>query len=473
MEKSNAVVSYSSLSNVNKASNYDESSRPVLFPGNISFSSGSGPFGQNHLYQSSMDPDFLGGYDSEKDPYSYAKARPQPEVNLKNVMGGILAILTGRNKASGDTRLQQTSSDISFLGPGTNEDSFLHPSVYIPSAPPLLEAEAINYDAYKEILEADPPEWLPDSSSTTCMQCNSPFTALTRGRHHCRFCGGIFCRVCTKGRCLMPIKFQQRDPQRVCDACYDRLDPLQGILINSISNAMQTAKHDVMDWTCTRGWLNLPVGLSMEHEIYKASNTLSSYCQVARLNPERTIPYAVLKGARGLAILTVAKVGALLTYKLGTGLVVSRRSDGSWSAPSAIFSVGLGWGAQVGAELTDFIIVLHGSKAVKTFCSRMHFSLGAGLSAAAGPVGRVFEADLRSGDRGFGLCYTYSCSKGAFVGVSLEGNIVATRIDANLRFYGDPYLTTTDILLGTVERPRAAEPLYSSLDELYSNLRRS
>ncbi|GAB2289847.1 hypothetical protein Dimus_024150 [Dionaea muscipula] len=42
---------------------------------------------------------------------------------------------------------------------------------------------------------------------------------------------------------------------------------------------------------------------------------------------------------------------------------------------------------------------------------------------------------------------------GAFVGVSLEGNIVVTRMDTNLRFYGDPYLTTSDILLGTVERP--------------------
>lgn len=60
----------------------------------------------------------------------------------------------------------------------------------------------------------------------------------------------------------------------------------------------------------------------------------------------------------------------------------------------------------------DFIIVLHDSRAVKTFCSRMHFSLGAGCSAAAGPVGRVLEADLRAGDRGSGLCYTYSCSKG-------------------------------------------------------------
>ncbi|GKB75042.1 Ysc84 actin-binding domain-containing protein [Tanacetum coccineum] len=112
--------------------------------------------------------------------------------------------------------------------------------------------------------------------------------------------------------------------------------------------------------------------------------------------------------------------------------------------------------AMAGGELMDFIIVLHDYKAVKTLCSRMHFSLGAGCSAAAGPVGRVLEADLRAGDRGSGMCYTYSC---AFVGVSLEGNIVATRMDTNLHFYGYPYLTTGDILLGTVDRPKAAEPL--------------
>ena len=68
--------------------------------------------------------------------------------------------------------------------------------------------------------------------------------------------------------------------------------------------------------------------------------------------------------------------------------------------------------SQIGGELMDFIIVLHDSKAVKTFCSRMHFSLVAGCSAAARPVGRVLEADLHAGDRSSGMCYTYSCSKG-------------------------------------------------------------
>lgn len=56
--------------------------------------------------------------------------------------------------------------------------------------------------------------------------------------------------------------------------------------------------------------------------------------------------------------------------------------------------------------------MLHGFKAVKAFTSQMHISLGAGLSAAAGPVGRVVEADFRAGDRGSGMCYTYSFSKG-------------------------------------------------------------
>ena len=68
---------------------------------------------------------------------------------------------------------------------------------------------------------------------------------------------------------------------------------------------------------------------------------------IDRLNPDKLIPMAILKGAKGLAILTIAKAGVLLAYKLGTGLVISQRLDGSWSASSAIFSIGLGWGAQV------------------------------------------------------------------------------------------------------------------------------
>ncbi|CAN8268361.1 unnamed protein product [Cochlearia groenlandica] len=415
-------------------------------------------------------------YIDDDDGYDSSPDLSPPPVNLKNVLTGLVAIVTGQNKNEVKTVISPSSSsspcsssNVSFLGSSKDGETCLHSSVYTPSAPPLFASK--DYTVYKELLEAEPPEWQPDSSTTTCTHCSLPFTALTRGRHHCRFCGGIFCRGCSKGKCLLPSRFRERNPKRVCDSCYERLDPLQGLLISSVSNAVQVAKHDVGDWTCTRAWLNLPVGLSMEDEIFKASNTLRGYCQVARLDPEKSIPHAVLSRAKGLAILTVVKAGALLSYKLGTGLVISKTQDGTWSAPSAIMSVGLGWGAQIGGELMDFVIVMHDLKAVKTFCSRMHFSLGAGCSMAAGPVGRVMEADLRAGDGGSGICYTYSRSKGAFVGVSLEGNVVTTRRDMNVRFYGDPYLTTSDILLGSVAQPKAAEPLYTALRELYASIR--
>uniref|UniRef100_A0A1D1Y8J8 SH3 domain-containing protein PJ696.02 n=1 Tax=Anthurium amnicola TaxID=1678845 RepID=A0A1D1Y8J8_9ARAE len=470
MTKSKEIVSYSSLPKFDKENHYHDDAGPGAWTATQGGTCVSDlrSFSQDYSCDLFFDSNMLTEYNSVVDRSHSTWSSIRPEVNFENVLKGIIAIVTGKNRSNVHTEDQSVKSNISFLESGKNGDSFLHSSVYAPSAPSLREAEALKYYNHKEVLLAEPPEWVPDSHASTCMQCGSPFKALTRGRHHCRFCGGIFCGACTKGRCLMPVKFRQREPQRVCDSCYDRLEPLQDILIKSISNSVQSAKHDVMDWTCSRGWLNLPLGLSMEHEIYKASNSLRSYCQVSRLNPEKSIPAAILKGAKGLAILTVAKAGVLVTYKLGTGLVVARRSNGSWSAPSAILSVGLGWGAQIGGELTDFILVLHGSKAVKAFTSRMHLSLGAGLSAAAGPVGRILEADLRAGDGGSGMCYTYSFSKGAFLGVSLEGNIVATRTDANAQFYGDAYLTAYEILLGAVERPRAAAPLYSALDDLKS-----
>lgn len=275
---SEGKVSYASLSKMEK-----ENSK-FTYVDDFDDTPWSPQEGKNVSYPDPLDSeDFMdGGYDSGEDHYTPVSRNDPPEVNLKNVMSGIVAILMGRNKDHSSLRSlpQLPSSNVSFLGSAKDGETVLHASVYTPSAPPLFEPNALNYHAYKDVLEAEPPEWLPDSSTTVCMQCHAPFTALTRGRHHCRFCGGIFCRVCSKGRCLLPVKFRERNPQRVCDTCYDRLDPLQAVLINTISNASQAAKHDVMDWTCSRGWLNLPVGLSMEHEIYKSTNTLRTFSQV-------------------------------------------------------------------------------------------------------------------------------------------------------------------------------------------------
>lgn len=265
----------------------------------------------------------------------------------------------------------------------------------------------------------------------------------------------------------MPIRFRQREPQRVCDACYEKLEPVQRIIAERVSNASQRATHDVTDLSCMRSWVNSPLGLSMEQEIYKATNTIRSYAQIGTLSPEQGIPDAVLRGAVGVAIITVAKVGLMFTYKLGTGVVLARNCNGTWSGPSAVATAGVGWGVQAGTEVADLLIVLRTQEAVNAFAGRLHFSFGAELSCAAGPVGRHAEADVRAGDGGTAACFTYSLSKGMFIGVSVEGSVVMRRADTNLRFYGDPYITSMDILSGVCPPPIAAAPLYQALDELF------
>ena len=52
------------------------------------------------------------------------------------------------------------------------------------------------------------------------------------------------------------------------------------------------------------------------------------------------------------------QVGLFVTARVGTGLVVARRRDGGWSAPSALGSVGLGWGFQIGGEVRRFVVVV-------------------------------------------------------------------------------------------------------------------
>ncbi|CCW68872.1 unnamed protein product [Phytomonas sp. Hart1] len=63
--------------------------------------------------------------------------------------------------------------------------------------------------------------WERDEDALNCNACGDTF-ALTLRKHHCRNCGYIFCRKCSRGRCPITIRCM-KDPVRVCDACYRTL----------------------------------------------------------------------------------------------------------------------------------------------------------------------------------------------------------------------------------------------------------
>lgn len=200
--------------------------------------------------------------------------------------------------------------------------------------------------------------------------------------------------------------------------------------------------------------LSLVAANATEQDVVdRSAQTIREFRHMA----EKGIPPRILRHARGLAIISVVKAGLIFSGKAGDGVVIARTGHG-WSGPSFIRTGGAGWGPQIGAQVTDFVIVLNSENAVNAFSKGGNVTLGADASVAAGPVGRAAEADVTPR----AAIYTYSKSKGLFVGASLEGAVIGTRKGANEKYYGHPVMAA-DILRGRVPAPAGAAPLRTAL----------
>lgn len=95
------------------------------------------------------------------------------------------------------------------------------------------------------------------------------------------------------------------------------------------------------------------VNFRLDEEIDKAERIL----KLMIASPNSGPPSEVLRCAKGLAFLRVTKLGFGTSVRFGTGLVIARLSDDGWSAPSAIGTVGLSMGFQLGTVpyFTSFV----------------------------------------------------------------------------------------------------------------------
>jgi SH3 domain-containing YSC84-like protein 1 len=302
------------------------------------------------------------------------------------------------------------------------------------------------------------PRWQPDEEVTTCNRCPRAFDFYYR-KHHCRHCGLIFCDGCTRSKALLPVAFKKTDPQRVCGNCMDLLEPHQKDLADLIANREKTNTISLSDGI-TR-YCNLPFSLTLGSEIRKASYSLHNLFTSSWIE-DKAIPAKLVHECAGLAFLTIGKGGVVLAPKFGTGLVIAKLPNGTWSGPSAIGTFGVTWGLLAGADFTDYVIILNTPEAVKAFSGTGNIQLGLEIDVAAGPIGRGGTGGIEVGDRGFASILSYGHSKGLFAGVGLDGSVIITRPDVNFNFYGMQH-DAMEILQGDVPPPKAAEPLYEAI----------
>ena len=163
-----------------------------------------------------------------------------------------------------------------------------------------------------------------------------------------------------------------------------------------------------------------------------SSDAAKTFTEVMNVK-DKAIPKELLDTAEAIAVFPgVIKAAFLVGGRGGQG-VISRRVKGGWSAP-AFFNLGGGsFGPQIGAQKTDYILLIMNESGLNGLL-KDKFELGGEASIAAGPVGR--EAAASTNPRLDAGILSYSRSKGVFLGAALKGAVITPDNDLNEAVYG-------------------------------------
>ncbi len=164
---------------------------------------------------------------------------------------------------------------------------------------------------------------------------------------------------------------------------------------------------------------------------------------------DKGVPESVLRDAKCVAVIPrLAKGAFVVGGEHGDGVATCRATSG-WSAPAPFSVSGISFGPQIGGKATDLLMFIMNQQGMDQLLSG-HFKVGGDVSAAAGPVGRTGSAE--AGWKAAIL--TYSSSKGAFIGASINGAELNQDHKATRAWYGRE-VPIKEILSGQVQVPNA------------------
>lgn len=175
----------------------------------------------------------------------------------------------------------------------------------------------------------------------------------------------------------------------------------------------------------------------------KASDVFTEIMGIS--DEEKTVPKELVADAEVIAVFPDVVKAAFIFGGTGGKGVASARDPrtGRWGPPLFLKVGGASWGAQIGAQSADFVLV-GANRAAQDVFTKGEWTLGADAAAVAGPVGR--KASAGTDWKLNAQLLSYSRSKGLFAGVSLEGAKIKVDDDLNQAVYGNA--SAKDILAG-------------------------
>jgi lipid-binding SYLF domain-containing protein len=200
----------------------------------------------------------------------------------------------------------------------------------------------------------------------------------------------------------------------------------------------------------TAACLSLVAGAVYARKLNKEQRRLEECGVVMQevLNVPENIPQELLEKAECVIVFpSVKKLAFGVGADYGRGAMVCRTGEhfrGHWGAPAMYALEGGSVGFQIGGEATDLILLVMNGRGMDSILSSK-VKLGADASIAGGPKGRDASANTDAWMRAEIL--SYSRSRGAFAGVSLEGSTIRPDDDASADVYGHP-MKASEIVRG-------------------------
>ena len=198
------------------------------------------------------------------------------------------------------------------------------------------------------------------------------------------------------------------------------------------------------------------ISTSETNRLREASAVLSEL----RSTPDKGIPDEIWNKANCVMVFpSVKKAAFIIGGEVGKGVASCRTANG-WSAPAFVHIEKGSWGAQIGAQAIDLVLLVMNQSGMNKLMQDK-VSLGAGASVAAGPVGRAATAATDA--KLSAEILSYSRSRGLFAGIDLSGGVLGPDKDANTDVYG-PTATARQILVEhSVSSPTEAASFIAAL----------
>ncbi|CAK7227034.1 hypothetical protein SCUCBS95973_006402 [Sporothrix curviconia] len=207
----------------------------------------------------------------------------------------------------------------------------------------------------------------------------------------------------------------------------------------------------------SRASINSPTSMRFPS---RRSNDVPASPTVGLTPAKKKIPPRIIQDAVGLAIFSCMRSGLWMSGSGGSGILIARKADGTWSPPSGIILHTSTVAFVVGVDIYDCVLVINSVAALEMF-TRSRVTLGADVPLTIGPLVTMglLENDVRLNHEMGNSVLTYLKARGRHSPAQLTGSFVTERSNENERFYseesasnGSQPVDILDILAGNVRK---------------------